>query len=165
MEKWLILFSILQKLLKPTIKNPRKIWVKIVGFLLASLMTMAGVLFAIWSLYDYLKGNHLDAIASIQMSGILFGIVAGGILILFVIKKIITKCAHINQPSAIDEVLDISSLLYQDAAKMKYVLISLFKKNPLIASGTTIVAVCCLLALFKKDAQRKQKGNLETKTK
>lgn len=156
MEKWLILFSVFKNLLKTEIKHTWWLWAEEISLSLFKLISVGGVGFAAWSLYSHLRGYNLEAVAAIQMSGILLGIVVATIFLYFLIKKIIKKYMQRNESNNVyGELFDVSALLYKDLEKVKSLGASLFKKKPLLISGTAVTIAYVLFTLFKDDHLKK----------
>ncbi|HXH54892.1 MAG TPA: hypothetical protein VNK03_04015 [Gammaproteobacteria bacterium] len=155
MEKWLIFFSIFKDLLKIETKNTWWAWAKDTSVLFFKLMLTGGVGFAIWSFYSYLRIDSVEAVASAQMSGILFGVVVAVFLLYFLIKVMIKKFVK-SSDSAYSNMFELSALLYKDLEKIKCLGISLFKKKPMIISGASIAAAYVLFTLLKSNAMKKK---------
>ncbi|HEV2524143.1 MAG TPA: hypothetical protein VGU44_03320, partial [Gammaproteobacteria bacterium] len=132
---------------------------KEVSLSLFKLMSVGSVGFAAWSIYSYLRGYSVEAIASAQMSAILFGIIAAFFFLYFMIKITIKKFIKSND-NVYSNLFELSTLLNKDLEKIKYVGASLFKKKPLLISGTAIAATYFLFILFKDNPIKKKQDQL-----
>ena len=162
MEKWLIFFSFFKDLLKIETKNTWWTWVKDTSSLFFKLMLMGGVGFAIWSFYSYLRIDNVEAVASAQMSGILFSVVIAVFSLYFLIKIMIKKFVK-NSDSAYSNMFELSTLLYKDLEKIKCLGISLFKKKPMVISGVSMAAAYVLFTLLKSNDMKKKQDQFISK--
>ncbi len=162
MEKWLIFFSVFKDFLKTEVKNTWWSWAKDLSLSLFKLILVGSVGFAAWSCYSYLKGYEIEAVASAQMSGILFGIVAAFLFLYFLTKIIIKKFIK-RSDNVYSSMFELSTLLYKDLEKIKYLAASLFKKKPLLISGTAIAVTYFLFTSFKDNSIKSKQGQLTNK--
>ena len=118
-------------------------------------MLVGGAGFAIWSLYSYLRIDNLETVASAQMSSILFGAVGAVSFLIFLIKLVIKKYVKSND-SVYSNMFELSTVLNKNLEKIKFLGVSLFKKNPIIISGASLAAVYILFNLLKSTAMKKK---------
>jgi hypothetical protein len=162
MEKWLIFFSVFKDFLKTETKNTWWSWAKDLSLSLFKLMLTGSVGFAAWSFYSYLRVYNVEAVASAQMSGILFGIVAAVFFLYLLIKKIIKKFIK-SSDNVYSNMFELSTVLYKDLEKIKCLGASLFKKKPVLISGAAIAATYFLFALFKDNSLKHKQEQLTSK--
>jgi hypothetical protein len=161
MEKWIILLSVFKNLFKTEIKNTWWSWVIDLGFSVLKLMCVVAIGFAIWSLYSYLRGYPVEAMASAQMSGILLGTVAALIFLAFLTEKIIEKFVKTKASSTYRELFDVYSLLDKDVEKIKDLGITIFKKNPLLISGSVIAGAYLYSVIFQDKHPKKDQKQVK----
>jgi hypothetical protein len=162
MEKWLILLSVFKNYLNTEMKNIWWSWATDISLLIFKLMSLGAVGFCVWAVYSYLRGYSVEAVAAIQMSGILLGAVVIAILLFLLTKKIIKKYLRNRVNNVYGQLFDLSNDLYQDVENIKHVGVSVFKKNPLLMSSTLLGGAYLLYVLFNKQ-DRKVESNHQAK--
>lgn len=151
MEKWLILLSVFKNFLKTEIENTWWSWATEISLLIFKLISVGTILFALWSIYSYLRGYEAEALAAIQTSGILLAIILSAILLFLLVKKIIKKYAKTKINNVYGELFDLSNDLYKDFEKIKNVGKTVFQKNPVLVSSAVLGSAYFLYALLRRD--------------
>lgn len=155
MEKWLVLLSVFKNFLQTEMKNTWWSWATDISLLIFKLMSVGVVLFGLWAIYSHLRGYESEAIAAIQMSGILLATLVSAILIFLLVKKIVKKYLTAKVNNVYSELFDLSSNLYSDVEKMKDISAAVFKKNPVLISSAVLGGAYLLFKLFKNQSQNK----------